>query len=388
MTEALSFYPVDVWTVRDGRPFDVGGVVHARALWPPSPWTVAGAIRTALCEAIGVPAVDYGARADNPAVRRAIELLGPPDGPPTFCLGPALLTHEAEAYWPVPADIATFTDQRLIRSSRLRARRSEQLRAFGCAWSRSERALTLLPPLPPEGFEHPDKSVELKYFTHQQLEAWLQSAAIPTVPQNGHRLPLKSESRIGIEIDDARGTVMEGRFYIRYAHALGDPHALASEFSLRVPVVEPGGDGVPWKALDAQHVRLGADGHLAWLRWEPAAFQWPGSRAEGGRGALLFLSPVHPGDLVEPVIHGTAVTVEAICAGRPVAIGGWQLRRDGHRQSGPRPMRPYYPPGTVIYVRAEGDLNRLHARSIARDPEERAAGFGFCLVGNSPAVEE
>lgn len=74
----LSLQPLDVWTVRDGRPFDVGGVVHARAVWPPSPWTVLGAIRTALCEASGVAAVEYGGGgSDEAAVKRVVEVLGP-----------------------------------------------------------------------------------------------------------------------------------------------------------------------------------------------------------------------------------------------------------------------------------------------------------------------
>lgn len=384
---ALELHPLDIWTVRDGRPFDVGGVVHARGLWPPSPWTVLGAVRTALCEASGIAAVEYGhANTADSAVKRAIEVLGRPDGPPAFRIGPVLLARGAETYWPVPEDLVTFTDKErdgIIRAARLRLRSREQLASFGCASSRLERALVPLPPHPPDGFDHVDKSVALRYLNGGQVNAWLNGTAIPPAAKKDHRLPLEVEPRIGIEIDDASGTVAEGRFYIRYAHAL------EKDCVLRVPVCDGGPGAVPWSALNGQHVRLGADGHLAALHWRADAPAWPATKpADSGRAALLFLSPVHPDNLQGITVNGTSVTVEAVCAGRPISIGGWQLRHDGKRQVGPRPMRRYYPAGTVAYVKATADVSALHGTSIAGDPEEKAAGFGFCLVGAAPAVEE
>ncbi len=396
--DAIDLHPLDVFTVRDGRPFDVGGVVHANAVWPPSPWTILGALRTSLCEVLGVSGVEYGRSGNgDERVRRVIEILGRPDKAPTFQIGPALLARDAEVYWPVPADLVTFTDkeekdpsennERKIRSARLRLLRRDGLSELRCTPS-IDRELVLLPPDPPEGFQHPDKSPGLKYFDTMQLEAWLAGKPIAAVAATERPLPLGTEPRIGIGMDYEKNTVREGRFYVRYAHALGEALEFNSQYSLQVPVVRPGRDDVPWAGLDGQHLRLGADGHLARIRWRANAISLPEPGSTSGRAALLFLSPVHPDDLRAIDIDGKAATVEAVCANRAISIGGWQLRHDGDRQSGPRRMRRYYPAGTVVYVRSDADLARLHARSIASDPEERAAGFGFCLVGAAPAVED
>jgi hypothetical protein len=154
-------------------------------------------------------------------------------------------------------------------------------------------------------------------------------------------------------------------------------------------VLHRGPAEVPWAALEGQLARLGADGHLASVAWQPDHSAWPPPPpALSGRAVLLFVSPVHPHDLAAISINGRAVEILAVAAGRAVAIGGWQLRHDGSRQVGPRRLRRYHPSGTVACVRADGDLACLHATSVARDPEEQAAGFGFCVVGAWPRDEE
>ena len=40
----------------------------------------------------------------------------------------------------------------------------------------------------------------------------------------------------------------------------------------------------------------------------------------------MFPPPVHPDDVSALSVNGGRVAVEAMAGGRPIAIGGWQLR--------------------------------------------------------------
>lgn len=106
----LIIKPVDIWLFRDGRPFLAGEDHDAISIFPPTPFTLQGAIRTKVLVDKGVdltsfayqeqpdPDVGYG---DNFGKLR---LLGP------------LLAREEDGKWkrliPVPADLVKV-DKRL-----------------------------------------------------------------------------------------------------------------------------------------------------------------------------------------------------------------------------------------------------------------------------------
>lgn len=387
----ISFRPLDVVSVRDGRPFDVGGVVHARSLWPLSPWTVLGALRTLLCELNGTPAIDYGALRERGKRLPVDDIIGPPDGAPPFCLGPVFaVAHPAggqgspRLLLPVPADVVTVTVDGRTSMHRLGALPFPPVEGInGYARSTSCRSVVALPR--PAGMR-PDKTPAVTVFSREDLDWWLAGgdpprAATEAAGRSRWRL---EDPRIGIAIDRRTGTVEEGRFYIRYTHQLEDGHAIA------VTVVEPGPPALRWSHLQGLSLRFGADGHLASIEVDEQADPWPPPADPGadGKAALLFLSPVRPSDIRRLAESAGVAEVLAVIAGRPVRIGGWQLRIEGNRQVGPRPMITYYPAGTVALVKVadRAGFRQLHGRSVAQDDQERAAGFGFCLTGAWPAA--
>ena len=68
-TKTLRFIAIDTLFFRESRPFETFGGIELASLFPPPPRTVAGAIRSAIGEALGA---DWPAFHANPAARRLI----------------------------------------------------------------------------------------------------------------------------------------------------------------------------------------------------------------------------------------------------------------------------------------------------------------------------
>lgn len=376
----LFLEPLDVFSIRSARPFDIGGVTHADFVWPPPTWTVMGALRGALAEVLGLPAVEYGrASSTHPEKSAVTQRIGPGDGAATFQIGPVLLaveqSHGWDLRWPVPADVLP------VRSSSGKVQ-LQRLTAFampeGYACNLPDERTHVVAPPPTLG-ERPEKSSSLRHFTLAQLLAWLREEPLPAPTDDGDPDYLV-EPRIGIQIENEKNTVREGRFYVRNAVQLAERRVLA------VPLVDPGTQ-LPWEELENQAVRFGADGHLVRIRKLVDNVQVPKAPSDPPltRARILCVGPIHPEDLRHLRAGNHGVEVRAVAAGRPVRIGGWRLfasKRNGSEvQFGPRPLRSYYPGGTVLYVESDGDLRQLHGKNLASNAEEKAAGFGFCLVG-------
>jgi CRISPR type III-B/RAMP module-associated protein Cmr3 len=379
----LELTPLDVFTIRDARPFDVGGVVHAASVWPPPPWTLLGALRGALVETLGVAVTEYAQKStESPQIEAVRARVGQPDGPAKFAIGPALLgVDRRELRWPAPADLLAFErrdegdkgGKGAMYFRRLRVVDRQALpEGTGCSVPPGRKLL--LPPA--DESQHPTKRFPLRSFSAALLEQWLAGAetieaSTPQARAASERTPdLGEEVRVGIQLDPEEHTVVKGRFYVRQVTTLGLGRQIF------VPVIEA--NGLPWEELDGQCVRLGADGHLARISCSEGEGLVPAPRAVGNKARLLCLSPLRTEDVDRLAELG--LTVFAVAARRAVRIGGWMLTHDGNKQKGPRPLRTYYPAGTVLFVSGE-DLARFHFRSVAHDDAERAAGFGVCLVG-------
>ncbi|GIW43288.1 MAG: hypothetical protein KatS3mg077_0570 [Candidatus Binatia bacterium] len=384
--EVLRFEPLDVFSIRTARPFDIGGVTHADYVWPPPPWTVMGALRGALAELLGLPAVEYGRpHSEHPRYASVTEVIGPPDGAARFKIGPVLpgVWQEAERQlrlrWPLPADVLSVKDGSQQGSTRLARLRPFRLPPGVHCNQPGGRTHALLPPadLP----EHPEKSPTVRHFGTEQIAQWLAGEEITAAYSDRQEddMDYYPEPRIGIRIDPETHLVSEGLFYLRTALQL------ARNRSLAVPLVHAGKD-IPWAQIDGHLARFGADGHLVRIR-KPIHVSLP--ECPAGKplhhARLLCVGPTHPHAIAALERRNPPVHVRAVAAGRPVRIGGWkllaQVRNGSEIPQGPRRLRTYYPPGAVLYVESEGDLRELHCQNLAHDPEEEAAGFGFCLVG-------
>ena len=332
----LELTPLDVFTVRDARPFDVGGVVHATSVWPPPPWTILGALRGLMVEALGFSVVDYAHRSGgNGRWKEVVERVGPPDGAAAFAIGPALLAAKHEQKhslrWPVPADLLSYENPASPGKKFLRRLRAVERTAFpagtSCSLAQS-RPLVLLPPA--EQALHAEKSLSVTALHRDSLIKWLNGEDKIEVSnlqeENQSKEPpgddVAWKPRIGIQLDPDRHTVREGRFYVRQMTALGQGR------SILVPLVDE--RGLPWDELKGQCVRLGADSHLARVDIVDGPDLLPqAGKGIGKRARLLTLAPLHPAD-VDALAH-QGREVKAVAARRGVRVGGWQLAHEASR---------------------------------------------------------
>jgi CRISPR-associated protein Cmr3 len=440
MSERLVFLePVDVWSFRDGRPFDAGEVFEAASIFPPAPWTVLGSLRTALLRRNCPDPERYAGRpkrrdeacpvcGQGPCEATAI--VGTPDGPAPFRLTPPLPGRKSVdggivRFFPTPADL-------VVTESESATQAKADKEGFVCA----RLAPIELPrgvaasgaPLQPVGHIGPGrvKPFPTAWLTEAELGVYLQGRAElsdwrqgrpdewtgaqpdeeadsttgESATSAGRRRPSPMrfpELRIGIGMDYHQNTVRTGRFYVREAVRLGEgledlrkegaPLAARGwwTFGLTVTVDRPLG-------LEDETIRLGGDGRLARVT-EAEAPPWPAG-ATGTRrfrlylAAPTFLAGGHVPRFVEKDSFtgrwpGGNFTVRLCGAAlAPLAVvGGWNLALQQ-----PRPMRRLVGGGSVFYFELidgheDEVLRAAHGRPFCDDETMAMAGFGLAFVG-------
>ncbi|MEM6284772.1 MAG: type III-B CRISPR module-associated Cmr3 family protein, partial [Chloroflexota bacterium] len=115
----LMMKPTDVWMFRDGQPFSAGEGHTARSLFPPTPFTVQGALRAHISQSLGVSLADYLSGNGNKA-EKARTLIGQPardkgglDTGAFRMRGPFLANDndgKITRYFPVPVDTSVHKD--------------------------------------------------------------------------------------------------------------------------------------------------------------------------------------------------------------------------------------------------------------------------------------
>lgn len=249
----LELTPLDVFTVRDSRPFDVGGIVHASGVWPPPPWTILGALRGLMVETLGFSVTDYARiSTNNDDLKELVARVGPPDGAAAFAIGPALLAEKRKRLrWPVPADLLSYeeTSNGSTRRYLRRLRGVERTALPGGAFCSlpEARSLLLLPPA--DEALHAQKGLSVRAFGGGLLDKWLSGEeridldSVPRAESGANEgSDLAWEPRIGIQLEPERHVVREGRFYVRQVMALGQDR------SILVPLVQE--NGLPWDDLN------------------------------------------------------------------------------------------------------------------------------------------
>ncbi|HDN19716.1 MAG TPA: hypothetical protein ENF46_01300, partial [Candidatus Acetothermia bacterium] len=109
--------PVDVLLFRDGRPFTAGEDHRARSMFPPTPFTMQGMLRSKILFESGVSPTDYAGDSPSPTAQRLRELIGTPRksygklrlrGPFVARKGD---DDSLTRYFPMPADVLEIADE-------------------------------------------------------------------------------------------------------------------------------------------------------------------------------------------------------------------------------------------------------------------------------------
>lgn len=395
MKSAVFLEPVDAWSFRDGRPFEAGEAFDAATLFPPSPFSTLGCLRTALLRRHCGDLERYAGRARGSpcpvcgtGTCRAVEIAGPPSGPAPFAVGPPLPacrapgSTEITAFYPLPADLVSVVGAGPDGGCGAALLRPLDGLPAGAHHSLAARGLA------PVGLAGPGRIVPFRPFgagTDAEPVDWLTATELvsalggecPKIDMARGRDFAAEEARVGIGMDSRRGAAQEGKLYIRNVIRLEEGFGLAVSLERDLE-------------LDGEVARLGGDGRL--VRVSRASLTVP-SPPQGldARLKVYLASPCwfSAGDRPRwlqagiGMVPGTTVGVRLVGAALRAAspIGGWDLARQE-----PRPMRHMVGAGSVLFLEVtEGDplaaVRALHDRSICDDSALARAGFGLAFVG-------
>jgi CRISPR-associated protein Cmr3 len=368
----LFIEPQDVWLFRDGRPFDAGVDHSARSLFPPTPNTVQGIIRSRYLIEQGVDLQKYADR--DPALQAIGEAIGwPGDGYGRMQLRGPLVAWRDEGnqtlirYVPLPADVIKVGDDcRLLRPLKVPLTRAN--------WP--------VDGLLPLWIRATDGNVP------KEARGWLSEKVLPDY------LADSSRASLTVEHDDAL-FAREGRFGVGIAS-----HRKRPEEGLlyQVEFIRPRSDvGL---AIELRGIQLAPSGLLR-MGGESRAGRYrtvtpddlpgqgmPGPSADGlTRFRLIFLTPTRFEEGWQPkrndwsAFFNRPVTLKAVALPRAQPIGG--ARVDNRSQRGGRfqkAMRRYVPAGSVYFFEAEGAVAPCKSY-FSDDDAEGQIGFGLAIFG-------
>lgn len=348
----LLLRPVDVWLFRDGRPFTAGEEHFANTLFPPSPFTLQGAIRTKVLTEKGVNLVEFSRK------KQPDQHVGFGDNFGELTLFGPLLAYCRNGNWerllPMPADVV---------------------------WLKGSKRYALLTPLETPPKMLPELPLQFKTNLPNNLhplwtvtdepfgeaKGWLRESAWQSYLDG--KAPLEKqalkddmlftfEPRFGIAINRQRRTTETGLLYqVRFVR-LKDEAALWLEVN---------GVNLPSQGM----LRIGGEGkaaHYTKLDSPLPPIPLPSEVPEHFKVVLLtqawFSDGWKPKDWRS--IFGEQVEVElvAVALPRPQLFGGFDVA-----QNKPKPIRAFVPAGAVYFFRAKESFKLPEDFAFTETPE-------------------
>jgi CRISPR-associated protein Cmr3 len=368
----LFIEPQDVWLFRDGRPFDAGVDHGASSLFPPTPNTVQGIIRSRYLVEQDVDFQKYANRDSSlQAVSKAIGWPG--NGYGQMKLRGPLVARWDEGnqtlmrYVPLPADVVKVGDDYQL----LRPLKAPLVRTN---WPSGD--------LLPLWLQVTDDDVP------KQAQGWLSERALPDY------LAGTPSANLIVEHDDAL-FVREGRLGVGIASHRKRPE---EGFLYQVEFIRPRpGVGL---TVELSGIQLASRGLLrmggesrAGRYWTVTPGALPGQAISGPdddgrtRFRLIFLTPARFEGGWQPeggdwsAFFDKPVILKAAALPRAQSIGG--ARVDNQSQRGGRfqkTMWRYVPAGSVFFFEAEGPVRPLKS-CFTDDNTEGQIGFGLAIFG-------
>jgi CRISPR-associated protein Cmr3 len=373
--------PIDVWLFRDGRPFSAGEGHIAHSIFPPTPMTMQGVLRSLILGHTDVDWIEFreqatpkaqglGKSIGYPASRGRNASLG------KFSMaGPFLARRENKKvvrYTPLPADVVRYAKEGYHF-----ALRPTRGLPFKTEWPMAKSF-----PLWPDKTEDVESPDPGGWLSEQELDDYLQGKEFR--PLQGEML-FESEPRFGIALDYKTRRPVEHMLYqaefIRLHASPGSEVGLLVRLGPDVTLpADSGTTALGGEARGARYRRLDASDVSAGL----------GLQAPSERLKLVFLTPAWFSGGWQPAdgnagwsrLLGSPVTLVAAAVGRPQHIGGWDVAARWHK-----PMYHYVPAGSVYFFEFSqvkqpitlpiGPVTETPAKELSLS----AQGFGQVVAG-------
>ncbi len=375
----LCLTPLDTLFFRESRPFDTIGGTELISVFPPSPRTVLGALRTAIGDALGA---DWNQFRDNvdyalPDGRKLREMIGYADNLGNLSLDGLCLSLNGERLYPLPL----FLMHREEKGQNLLAR----LR-IGTAME-THIGRVYLPEIPERAKGY--RSIKGAWLTRSGLEKILMGSLPGIKELHTEQTLLSREPRLGIARDNSTRTVENSLLY-QTCH-------IRPKSGLAIEVDISGLNGVE---IENRIVRLGGEGRIAAI--SSLGLPKPPAKPEVNKTAtqgliLILLSPARfkneEGNWLpegfklkelkgvhvwQGVIEGIALTLHAAVLGKAQREGGWNMLKRK-----PRDVQSLIPSGSSYYC-AVDDGNIAKAIDVLQGKyigEDRKFGRGVIACG-------
>ncbi len=367
MSIALTIQPHDVLLFRDGKPFSAGTDARAQSLFPPTPFTIQGAIRARVLFSSDVHPSEYAAGA-TPAAKRLQQLIGKP-GPDYGQLrlkGPFLSRWENNRwvrYFPLPVDVIQAQDAfallQPLKDAPWQSNIPEELQA---SWVRTTERIG-------ESRGWIDEEDLRRYLKGDAPQKVLEETAF-----------VEREHRFGIAIDTNRRTVQESYLYlVEFLRLKGN-----AAFWIEV-------DGISQKHLGGAKgfLQLGGEARAACYAVEDSALNELLSPPDAlpRRFKVTLLTPAWFSAGWKPAnwssfFNGPVRLISAIIP-RYQAIGGAYVDDKRRKRNFHKPMYRFVPAGSVYFFEHDGQ-NSWSGRPFTETPAEAGdygqIGFGTCVI--------
>ncbi len=355
--------PTDVWLFRDGKPFNAGEDHQADSIFPPLPSVIQGALRSHYLVARNVLLNDKA---------RIEQVVGTSTDYKNLRLRGPFLRRGDELYFALPADVYALTDS--DDENGLRPFKPLAVKLDVTGHSSNPLPALLCPPAD----ARPQKYDASQYWVCQtEIAKYLANDDFKAL--NSDHL-FKRESRIGITLNNAKGTTEEG--------ALFEMNFIRTCEHVGLHVEMSGLDGWPQTGL----MRIGGEGHGARFTDSKLSNTPPAvPSALKGQFKLVFVTPTY-------FTHGwrpecdfndwqdhfdSNVKLKAVALHRYISAGGYDWSKPSH--SAQKPALRYVPAGSVYYFKSESEVQLKQPWLCDPAPDGAQlgqVGYGQILIGN------
>ena len=369
MSFTLIIQPHDVVLFRDGKPFSAGMDTRARSLFPPTPFTIQGAIRARVLFSSGISLAEYYEQ-KTPRAQELLNLISAPDkGYGQLRLKGPFLARRKNGKWipyfPLPADVVKVGESyELLQPLEKPCWQSnvpdDQLRPL---WIRTA-----------------NRAEEVRgWVSEDNLRKYIEGEAPHEVLEESRFV--ERESRFGIAIERERRTVRESHLY------LAEFLRLKEEVAFWVEV-----EGIDQSKLGGEEgfLQLGGEARAAYYKVQEQSLDSlltpPNSLPR--RFKVVLLTPAWFSGGWRPengnwgaFFKGSVRLISAVIP-RYQAMGGAYA---SHQQTKgiQRPMRRFVPAGSVYFFECDSSVSWAHKPFTETPPGEGdygQIGFGTCVI--------
>lgn len=364
-TKWLFIEPCDVWMFRDNKPFTGGQNFVARSMFPPTPQTMQGALRTAVIDHSSATWDQNGL--NLPDGIKA--LIGDEHKLGQFTLnGPyvAKLDHNKyQRLHRVPLDVLHHkTDGHLITLQPQPGAQFISNAPLGEQWQ---------PLLLPANTEAPEAYEGASgWITDDQLELWQKGKDIGKLIPSGEIYSY--ESRVGLGIDYSQRGHKLSQFYQAEFVRLASDHGLLVEVSAAMFAAH--GGTLP----ESGTINFGGEGRFAHYQ-TVSQVETPPIEANAGRIKIVLLTPAYFTDGAYPLNWSPWLqsgTLVSAAIGKPLYLSGWDLKNNRAK-----PLYHFVPAGSVYYFKDAMLNDKIAPLTETPDgrPPYHLMGYGQIAIG-------